>query len=346
MEWLVQPYRGAGRWVATALVIFAVAVALALAGCLRFKPQQQRLTRHDHQKHKEFAETECSACHATAEAGANVRPAHKQCGDCHEIDMDKPGDDCLKCHVPPQTLGPKPEPQQLKQALTDIFAKRAAARQARPDATPWDHSRFEGKVPCITCHGDIAAGARKNPHDYHRYNKAPDDCALCHATNRKDVPPRNHSERQGWKLMHGGVSVSGQMPGCKTCHQQNFCDDCHRTEKPRSHNALFRDRGHNFAAAGNRRSCAVCHQSDFCQTCHQQQKPASHTAAFVRFGHCRSCHERSTRETKCQACHTFALSQHPLVTRIQPGRTLHDLPQGYGNNIRNDCAQVCHGPQP
>lgn len=345
MERIAEQFSSTGKWVATALVVLALAVILPLSGCLH-PSLPAKLTHHNHKVHAGLVEAECSACHTTGEAGVSVRPNHKHCAECHDINTDKPGDDCLKCHVLPPPLDAKTPPDQMKQALTNIYAKRAAARQARQGETPWDHSRYDGKVPCATCHGDVVADKFKVPHNYHLDNIAPDSCELCHATNRKDVAPRSHAQRQGWTQMHGNESLSGQIPGCKTCHQQNFCDDCHRTEKPRSHTATFKNRGHGFMAEGNRRSCETCHQQDFCQSCHQTQAPSSHNASFRRSGHCRSCHEKSTMETKCKVCHTFALSQHPLVTHIQPGRPMHDLPQNYYQNMHTSCASVCHGPPP
>ena len=342
MEWLAEPYRYTRPYLAMAMVLATAGVALALSGCLR-DTLSARLTRHNHQKHAEMT-AECNTCHNTAEAGAEVRPSHKNCADCHDIDMEKPGDACLQCHVVPKTRGGSPSPELLKKTITEACAEHAAARKARRAATPWDHSLPEGKVKCIVCHGDVLAGPRKDPREYHRGNDAPGDCATCHATNRKDVRPRNHAERQAWTLTHGAMSQSGQMPGCKTCHRTAFCDDCHRTERPRSHNAMFRDRGHGFAAAGDRRRCAVCHQQDFCEACHQHVAPPSHTAAFRSTGHCRSCHEVSTRQAKCQVCHTRALGQHTPVPSIPPGRTLHNLPQGFGADLHNDCTVPCHHP--
>ena len=294
-------------------------------------------------------DAECSLCHDTAEAGADVRPNHDKCASCHDIDMDKPGEDCLKCHILPKTRGDAPSADQFKPLLKTMYDSRRAARKASTAGQPWDHSRIQDKAACATCHGDVVKGERKNPLLYHRENSAPQDCTPCHAENRQEVQPRNHAERQNWTLTHGPLSRAGagQLPKCAACHQaSSFCDDCHKTEKPRSHTATFRKRGHGFFAEGDRRKCSSCHQTDFCEACHLHSEPSSHTSSFKRSGHCRVCHEVSTAQTSCQVCHQRAFLDHvPVNWDLPPGRKLHDLPQGWGPgtvNMHYDCTVACH----
>jgi len=329
-------------------VLLMALVALALNGCLPGKSRDE-LTRWSHKRHiKEDQEmfSECDLCHKTEKAGGKVRAKHDTCSDCHDIEMDEPGKDCLYCHTPPKGVTVPEDEEKLKDLLKKISAKLESQKASETSEGGWDHSRTHGKVECTLCHGNVLEDKYESPHEFHRRHVVRDGCTLCHEKDLRTVPPQNHAEPQAWRLGHGIASHTGQVPDCTVCHQQpSFCDDCHRTEKPRDHTALFRNRGHGFAAETDRRSCAVCHQPDFCDACHQQNEPQSHTAAFKSRGHCTSCHEQSTeRGSRCKVCHTLDTGTHSelrVIGRPEDGLTLHALPQGFGSNLSQDCT-VCH----
>ena len=349
MEWLAAWHRFTERHSPAFPVLLAAAVALTLTGCLPKSPTG--FSRFDHKQHIKAAEEEeekalfndCSKCHGgTATPGADVRAKHEICLQCHDFDMDTPDEECLVCHEVPKVAGEMPSGDVLAATLKKIYAQREERRKERLGARIWDHSRVEGKVECKVCHGDVKTEKPWDPFQYHSAHGAAEDCALCHQTRRREIQPRDHSEPRSWELRHGLLSRSRRGLTCNACHQQAFCDDCHRSEKPRDHTAMFRNRGHGFSAEGDRRRCAACHEPDSCEACHQQSEPRSHTAAFKKRGHCRSCHEQSThRGSRCKVCHRLDLREHRTVGRPGFGKQLHDLPQGFGCDLSADC-RACH----
>ncbi|NOY82187.1 MAG: hypothetical protein GXP31_14410 [Kiritimatiellaeota bacterium] len=347
MKWPAERHRCRKRYFATTLVLLATGLVLAFNGCLPKSPRSA--VPFNHKEHLENADddqkalfTNCGRCHNTNESGADVLPTHKICLECHDFDMDKPDEMCLTCHPLPKAHESAPRGKLLVRALKDLYAEREKVHKERMGDEVWDHSRLEGKVKCKVCHGDVLRGEYRDPLQFHRNQKVTEKCTACHETNRKEIPPRSHASVQAWKRQHGAQALSRQLPGCETCHQKSFCDDCHKTEKPRNHTAMFRNRGHGFMAAGNRRQCATCHQTDFCESCHRNVEPPNHTAIFKSRTHCLSCHEQSTRRgTRCQVCHTLDLNQHTTVGRPPPGTHLHVVPQGFGSSTLSDC-KACH----
>jgi hypothetical protein len=330
--------------------LLALLALLILTGCDKEDPVKGKAVfKHDF--HFELAEGDeeeeerfntCSNCHNTAEAGANVQPPHDACIECHDIEMDEPGEDCLQCHegIEEDEL---PEDGTLAAELFKKWMKDAMAHRDGTQQPVWDHSRVEGKVECQTCHGDVKKDNPLKASEFHRRNGVPEDCDSCHGENFRDKAPRDHAPAQSWLRSHGMASQAGQQPDCRVCHSAaSFCTDCHETERPRDHNAIFRDRAHGFAAISNRERCDTCHRQDACDSCHQEVTPRSHTSYFKRQGHCQSCHIGNNPEgTSCQMCHTLDLTNQHLYGKPLDGRTLHVLPQNHGSDLRNDC-QMCH----
>jgi hypothetical protein len=323
---------------------------VALAGC---KPDKiaKGTVNFSHGDHLEMVEgeademaqfTDCANCHNAADPAASARAGHDACTDCHDIDMDAPDAECLTCHtgIAEDEL---PDDTAVAAAAMKRIMKEAGRARTKAQADAWDHQHLTGKVDCAICHGDVMAGAPLPGKNYHRDHGVPEDCTVCHGVDYRDVKPKSHASKQSWLSRHGVMSHAGQQPDCAACHtEESFCTDCHTSTRPKNHNAIFRDRGHGFAAISNRQDCATCHRQDQCQSCHQDAEPRSHTATFKDQGHCRSCHiSNNAVGSSCQTCHELDVAAIHQVGRPADGRRLHALPQGFGNDLRNDC-RVCH----
>jgi len=64
---------------------------------------------------------------------------------------------------------------------------------------------------CVVCHTDRL------------------ECIQCH----EDVKPRNHTAT--WTAKSHGLESRWNKNSCQTCHQEEFCSECHETALPMSH---------------------------------------------------------------------------------------------------------------
>ena len=107
------------------------------------------------------------------------------------------------------------------------------------------------EAECFTCHEDR------------------NECIMCH----EDTAPRSHTST--FVNRTHGMESRWDKTSCQTCHRQDFCDACHETAYPMSHNRTgFADResvgfhcntscqltssNWKMNAAQN---CIVCHQT-------------------------------------------------------------------------------------
>jgi hypothetical protein len=113
------------------------------------------------------------------------------------------------------------------------------------------------------CHGCHVKGARL-PVEGARLVKGPRACEACHTTT-----PQPASHGAGWTLGHG-ADARLDAAGCRGCHRQRDCVDCHE----RKEGARFRvhDRSweyvHGIAARTDPASCDGCHLQADCVACH------------------------------------------------------------------------------
>jgi hypothetical protein len=98
---------------------------------------------------------------------------------------------CLECHKEPVTQSPEEEKiRQFQKKGQEIPWRRI---YGEPDHIFYSHRRHVvlGKIPCATCHGDIAQSERppskpwvkmtmKWCMDCHTKNKVTNDCLACH----------------------------------------------------------------------------------------------------------------------------------------------------------------------
>lgn len=68
------------------------------------------------------------------------------------------------------------------------------------------------------------------------------------------------------KLTAGSVEPTGTE--CGTCHQRQYCEDCHSTGAIKvKHDEMLYNHAASIRVSGGK-ACAYCHQPVFCATCH------------------------------------------------------------------------------
>jgi hypothetical protein len=115
---------------------------------------------------------------------------------------------------------------------------------------------------CFTCHGTThgAQGAL-----------APASCDTCHTAGIAPVTVDHKQEawvsfKGAGPALHGRAATERRLY-CKMCHEQSFCDSCHRVEMP--HPAEWIQAGHRAEAPKERVACTMCHADpQFCNSCH------------------------------------------------------------------------------
>jgi len=167
-----------------------------------------------------------------AAAVAGSMPAFDH--DAHKAANEKAGLTCMACH----TLGPG-----------GTGPTGMAATMAVPRAD--------------LCHGCHVRGAEL-PVDGVAVVKGPRACVTCHVT-----APQPSSHGAGWKAGHG-VDARMDVSGCRACHRQRDCVDCH--ERKQGVGFRVHDRSweyiHGIAARTDPASCDTCHLQADCVSCH------------------------------------------------------------------------------
>lgn len=194
------------------------------------------------------------------------------------------------------------------------------------------HENWMEMDACFRCH-DLEPGAA-----------APGTCAACHPADFNLVPASH--EATGWYTEFGESSghatayteeasrvaeaethaaeeaeikhraapemrPMGTVNTCYTCHQKQYCTDCHGLEMP--HPQDF-SKNHGDAGRKTPGTCAKCHarsaaeaKGDFCNACHHPQSTPGrpwvkqHDEAVKSTGAtpCFNCHD----QRYCSACH-------------------------------------------
>jgi hypothetical protein len=198
-----------------------------------------------------------------------------------------PVDYCATCHIKSKFCDSChgmaiPHPDEFKTKSHPEVVKTAAAK-------------------CVMCHGD---------------NNVTWFCDNCHHGSKVAW---TFDAKVPWKNQHATAVTKNGIDKCfVTCHDQQFCLDCHTKTKPlpTSHKAgnwLHRANKDPFAkdkavhatnAAANIKACEICHgaggtASPFCMACHKQPMP--HPADFKSF------HAKTgrTNTAVCANCHQF-----------------------------------------
>ncbi len=230
------------------------------------------------------------------------------CEDCHDKTADKPAiikDSCSGCHDEPMT-GAKPKKLTGKLPMSFPHVKHAESLECLDchKATAEDSAKpgkpVQGYDDCQKCHkeNDVKTAAK--------------NCAICHGADARKIAPADHAV--AWERRHGQESswrvFNDHGRDCKLCHQDNACQSCHRTTKPKNHGGLWRMRTHGKAASWDKNSCKTCHETGTCIRCHKETKPTNHAGNW-RYIHkmagkasgdsCKVCH--CTCEPSCVECH-------------------------------------------
>ena len=293
-------------------ILFLAVAGLILSGC-----RKEGDLKFSHRLHVVENEVACDQCHAAGENGRMANPDMDTCGGCHEIgDVDSPSEDCLMCHTP----GSAEKDYSVEKAVPEV-------PKGYEDLI-FSHEPHDG-VECNTCHRGIQ---EKNAlwriewpdmtvcQQCHNGDEAPQECETCHQKIRRETAPESH--HGDWEGRHGLESRFDKS--CRYCHgnQDRFCQDCHRTKKPKDHIFNWKTSQHGQDATHDRRLCATCHAASFCSDCHRSQKPVSHMRgdwiAFTRenghseearrnFRSCNVCHTTSD----CLRCHSSIILRQP-----------------------------------
>lgn len=96
--------------------------------------------------------------------------------------------------------------------------------------------------------------------------------------------------------------TAGERPEyCQVCHEPDFCNSCH----DRVMHTEDWMQTHSQRSPADAELCGECHKSDFCVTCHEGGRPATHGAGWAR------AHGRADA-AECVLCHSkdFCTSCH------------------------------------
>ncbi len=297
------------------IIPFIIVVLWFVSGCR----EDEMGLNFSHKKHtgKEEVGAACDTCHKIADNGVKYEmPSHKECSQCHDIDEKEASEKCLMCH---SRRDKKVEVRKKIRIVDDLIFSHQI--------------HVEQEYECNNCHLKIRETSKFTAPDIpgmelcmrcHKMKGGSLECKVCHARLREGTAPMSHklfespiSHNATWNVMHGSeVEKDGRK--CYVCHKKSYCDDCHVSQKPKSHTLTWKQEVHGRFATMDRYKCAVCHEADFCSRCHQE-KPTSHyssnfilrhkTAAAMNGRSCVVCHERSF----CQDCHRGNLKIDKLV---------------------------------
>lgn len=266
--------------------------------------------KFSHAFHVGEAGVPCDSCHAARVskfASDNLRSTHANCTTCHEEQINNT---CDYCHKVPDSIELAPAP-------------------ARDINFSHEQHLTMKDVDCQTCHMGLDkvdyATAKNMPtmatcNSCHNNVKATNACENCH-TGFVNLIPSDHLVAS-FKKDHKKMTRIGALDvSCATCHEQNFCADCHAgpglvqfgkgdlmsdpsprgstSDSPKQmalqmvHSLNYRFT-HGMDAKSKAADCYSCHSAqNFCAECHttggnitgRAFKPAWHLGAgFTTLG--------------------------------------------------------------
>jgi hypothetical protein len=281
-----------------------------------------------HARHAQ-AKIECITCHeqiwdAKTLTGDFLPPMAK-CLECHKDKKEQ----CAFCHTDVKSAAafPKREPR-LKfnhtahLELTKEDCSKCHAQLSQPGKPA---KLSEGHTACFSCHN-------------HAQQYADASCSTCHV-DLATLPLRPVTEQthEGDFLRRHSLIAKANGASCATCHDQNFCLDCHakttmvkvetkladRPDRMFIHRNDFLGR-HSVESRADPASCQRCHSPNYCETCHQQSHVAFGSpnarnphppgwglpgsgafhgdAARRDIASCASCHDQGD-QSNCVQCH-------------------------------------------
>ena len=314
-----------------ALLVAAGVLACATAATVLGTAGSGDEIRFPHQKHVE-AKLECIGCHesiwdAKTLAGSFL-PQEAKCLECHK--QKKEQGECAFCHAEVRHAGPW------------------ATREPR---LKLDHAAHLERVKedCTQCHSRLSEPGRPAPvsdgHQAclkcHEHARQYDDarCDACHVSLAAyPLTPLSEVSHQGDFLRRHPAIARSATQSCASCHDQNFCLDCHartamapvevtlvdRPDRRFIHRNDFLGR-HAVEARADSASCQRCHSTASCDGCHRVERVAAGSPgaldphpkgwAVRGFGaafhgdaarrdiqSCAACHDEGA-ETNCVECH-------------------------------------------
>ncbi len=255
-----------------------------------------------HTKHVLENELDCETCHAgvsDSEAGTDdLLPKEETCIACHE----KTDESCVMCHTNPKNPIIMPR-------VTDYSQK-------------FSHKKhIDSGADCNFCHADIIKKTKVAKPDLpdmdacmtcHETPAETKECYICHDQNYNLVPT-DHTEL--WLDNHSNF-VEAEGNKCQTCHQEQYCIDCHSGENlfNNSHPPHFMST-HSMSYLMRESNCQSCHEGlESCRECHMEINyiiPPDHLPSTwigehiysgkINADKCVVCHERN--EPRCMDCH-------------------------------------------
>jgi Cytochrome c7 and related cytochrome c len=313
-----------------ALVIAAAVLACATAATiLGTSPPEGDEILFPHARHKK-ADVDCLACHedvydAKTLAGSFL-PKEAKCLECHK--QKKADGQCNFCHLDVQHAAtwPKREPrlkldhsahiERVKEDCSVCHSRLSEPREHAPIS--------DGHAACFKCHE-------------HAQQYADARCDTCHVdlTSYPLKPVAEVSHQGDFLRRHASVARSSER-ACASCHDQNFCLDCHakttmvpietklvdRPDRQFIHRQDFLGR-HSVDLRADPTSCARCHSTSFCETCHERERVSAGTsslnphppgwglpgsgqfhgdAARRNIQSCAGCHDQGDA-SNCVSCH-------------------------------------------
>jgi nitrate/TMAO reductase-like tetraheme cytochrome c subunit len=215
---------------------------------------------------------QCTQCHDESKRHVTPDPGLKIN---HQVHADN-GINCTICH---NRIAHK---EDFQPKLVDPKSQK----------TNHKHVDFMTMTACFRCHSqETGKGA------------PPGDCTVCHTEDFNLLPashadpgffPKGHGQlalaeekRAPWMNAtetvspgsEGGASGKDKYAGenlkkvdeinlCSTCHQKQFCTDCHGVPMPHPDPKIW-DQNHGAIGRANPAICQKCHgYSDFCGNCH------------------------------------------------------------------------------
>lgn len=207
--------------------------------------------------------------------------------------------DCSDCHGDLDSgfkAGEKPDLLFTHEAHFSIGVSDCAACHVANTHEP-DRTNVPTMVTCYQCHS-LGEDAR-----------APGDCTLCHPPEMDPEPESHVSDT--WLLKEHPSAAIADPFDCATCHEQEFCNECHGLELP--HPEGFTDLTHAELFFEDSALCERCHpreplvRRDTCDSCHHPDGPEAstwvewHPSVVEDRGaeNCFKCHATET----CRTCH-------------------------------------------
>ncbi|HZX94138.1 MAG TPA: cytochrome c3 family protein [Myxococcales bacterium] len=282
-----------------------------------------------HERHKQ-ANVECITCHEEVydakTLAAVTLPKEAKCLECHK--QKKADNQCNFCHLDVKSAAPWP-----KREARLNFDHAAHIERVKEDCSQC-HTQLSQPQKPVPITAGHAACMKCHEHAEH-YSDA--KCATCHVdlAAYASLPAETVSHQGDFLRRHASVARSAQQT-CGSCHEQNFCLDCHaktamvpietklvdRPDRRFIHRQDFLGR-HFIEARADPASCQRCHSTTTCETCHEHSRVAAgwsttnpHPAGWAFPGSaafhgdaarrdinsCASCHDQGA-SSNCVSCH-------------------------------------------